>query len=283
MSSREAPPRRSARDFLPVTRAQLEDALDEIRRSPTPARQPSGPGARDFWVSIAAVAISIVSLIAVVFQTQATQEQARAAASALDAQTRTTDIQTIGSVVLTFDANGLAITNRSGISAPPVAVWLLTRGGENDLSEVTGTLSGLPACSTTRLSAELLRSAREEGERTGRAFEPDAALDREAYIALQAPSGAWFLVADTGYFTSIDTDDILESPRPQVEPYELTIDPSSVLRSSRLWELSGDTYWEGADSVSTYQLDSSLAFQGAVTAFGAPVLIDRTSACAAAP
>lgn len=234
-------------------------------------------------MSIAAVAVSIVALIAVIVQTGATQDQARAAADALDAQTRMTDIQSIGSVVLTFDADGLVVANRGGISAPPVGVWLLTRSGENHVSEVTGTLGGLPACSTTQLPAELLRSAREQGDTSGREFDPSAASDREAYLALQAPSGAWFLLADTGYFASIDTDAILETPQSQTEPYHLTVDPLSVLRSSRLWEVSADTYWEGADSVSTYQLDPSLAIQGAVTGYGPTIRIDRDSGCAAAP
>lgn len=56
-----------------------------------------------------------------------------------------------------------------------------------------------------------------------------------------------------------------------------------MLRSSRLWEVSADTYREGADSVSTYQLDPSLAIQGAVTGYGPTIRIDRDSGCAAAP
>ena len=233
-------------------------------------------------MSLVALVMSAATLIVVIAQTQANQDEARAAVAAFEAQTRMTDLQSIGSIVLSYDASGLTIENRGEFSAPPVGVWLLSRDGGNEISQITGALGGLPACSTTKLPADLLRSARTDGPDDDTTFDPNAAVDREASIVVQGPSGAWFLLSDIGYFSSIDTDDSIETPLARVEPYDLPFDPLEVLRDSPLWNLSADTYWEGADSVHTYSLEASIAFPGAVSEFGASVLVDRTSSCAVA-
>lgn len=146
------------------------------------------------FVAAAAVAALVVALT----QVGEARQQSAIAAAALSGQTRQTDLTAIGAVSVDVDqrSDTLTVANQSTFPLLDAALWVFGVDGDGTLQEVTVPVAGIPSCRSMKVSVkELLREAGVTSVGIERA---------EAQVLVQAPSGDWYLVADSGQVEAVE-------------------------------------------------------------------------------
>ncbi|WP_277959290.1 hypothetical protein [Frigoribacterium faeni] len=238
------------------------------------------------WLVTFTALATVGSVIFLALQTQATGTQASAAVEALDAQTRQSDFSFLAKISPRIDSAGLILQNDSAVPVLSAAYWYLNFDPDLDqISEVEGGLTGLPACSSVTIPWERLVAATDDSVAPDDFLPFQRAVEgaEELHIALQAPSGSWFLVGASGSLMAIDTsvlhspdesqegtseDDMAEELGVAIDPYQAATEATAALHEARLHELGPDTYWEGVSRVRTYASADVISAGNEVTGFG---------------
>ncbi|GAA1486581.1 hypothetical protein [Brachybacterium fresconis] len=246
-----------------------------------------------------AVVTAVATLLTLVFvalqaraastSANAAQEQTRAALAEMESRTRAADREFLSGIRISNDPEGVLISNTTSMTLPSVAYWYLQNTG-GSLDEVEGAIGGIPLCSTVHVPwAHLEESRPNQDDAPAEQFAHDASAAAELHLAVQAPSGAWFLMGASGSLYSIDIAEptAAETSRavPQKEwpdenpagtatyPYEVADVALEALHQADLHHTAPDTYREGADEVSTFTADPIIGSGDAVTTQSTPTTV----------
>ncbi|KRC62347.1 hypothetical protein ASE14_00400 [Agromyces sp. Root81] len=205
--------------------------------------------------------------------------------AALDAQTRTSDFTFISGISSSVLDTGLVFTNSTPIPIVSTAFWYVAFDGEKGvLREVEGEIAGVPACTSVLVPWAHLYAAepntRSIGGERGEFQRPPSAAE-ELHLALQAPSGSWFLAGASGTLLKIELSEVpdlgihtdmpqeawpSDSPRDVVAyPYGEQGLALSALHDADIYAGAPDTFWEGADLVETFTAESLVSVGNTVT------------------
>lgn len=225
------------------------------------------------WTSVLATIAAFVSAGAVACQIPAVMRQADSAETVAQHEIRGRDFEFLARIRPAVSADGIEISNYSSVPSSAAAYWLLVRTSENEILEFEGALVGLGTCAKAQVPVSVLAESVTDG---GGDHAPEIVgaarnLAYELHVAVQAPSGEWYLVGERGDARLIQGSEVEGQEQVRV-PLEV---PSSAylggeealdaLHSSELYQLAPDTYWEGADIVSAYVAEGILAVGEAVT------------------
>ena len=189
------------------------------------------------WAPFASAVLAIGVLGYTGLQTAHIRDQAEAAqeafllqASTEAAQSRTVDLEFLSSLSLELTDRGLEISNPTKTPIQQAAFWYLTfhpEIGEQSevIHEVEGEVGGMPSCSTTTVPWTHLQGAKEEYLEPGEAaVQFQRGESEELHLALQAPSGRWYLLGASGTLLSITAASVdaggvpVSSPVDEPEP-----------------------------------------------------------------
>lgn len=246
-------------DLLKSSIVRAQTALT-AQSAPAPA-PPTAPAPR--WeraVAVANVVVAVAAVAALVvalWQAADARQQSALSAAALAGQTRQTDLIAVGAISVGVDrpSGALTITNRSTFPLLDAALWVFGAGGDETLQEVTVPVSGVPSCREMVMPiTEVLRAA-----------EVDTNLERiEVQVTVQAPSGAWYLIADSG----------------QAEAIEGThSSPIDALKRSRSYQVAGDTFTGGFSSDEDHRIDFPVTAGRAVSGYSPVTAKLRQAEC----
>lgn len=206
------------------------------------------------FVAAAAVAALAVALT----QAGEVRQQSAIAASALTGQTRQTDLTAVGAVSVDVDqrVDTLTVANRSTFPLLDGALWVFGTDGDETLQEVTVPVAGIPSCRSMKVSVgELLRAAGVTSGGIKRA---------EAQVLVQAPSGDWYLIADSG----------------QVEAVEGShATPIEALERSHGYTVADDTFTEAFSSDERHRIDRPITAGRAISGYSPVVAELQANGC----
>ncbi len=223
--------------------------------------QPAPPSSR--WDRAGAVAnvvvagAAIAALLVALAQAGEARQQSAIAAAALAGQTRQTDLEAVGAVSVAANrkSDTLAVTNTSTFPLLESALWVFGASEDEVLREVTVPVSGIPSCRAMVMPlTQLLRAA-------------DVVSDLElieVQIAVQAPSGAWYLIADSGQIEPIDGEHSA---------------PLEALKRSHGYQVAGDTFTGGFSSEDPHVIDYPITAGRAVSGYSPVQAEIQTAGC----
>lgn len=206
-----------------------------------------------------------VQSVAALDAARAAADQAAAATQTLNAQLRANDHEFLASVTLDIATEGIVIKNSALSPLSSTAYWFL-QSTDGWLDEVEGGIAGIAACSRITIPWNFLETAKPDavdGEDSSPFVHDEPDLE-ELHLALQAPSGQWYLKGASGSLYSIEphgtvSEDTHRSAQPSTEPgaivsyaYEATDEGVRALHSAEPYRVAPDTYWGGADGVNVY-------------------------------
>lgn len=213
----------------------------------------------NFWGRIAVVStalapiITLISIGLLTWQTNLLSDQVGIDSATQRATTRSADMRFLSAIHIDISSSNITIKNRSELALSNSELWLLERyDGKENVNEILSEVRGVPACSELTINRNRLASAINANQDTNPKYVTPENADYEVNYVTQAPSGAWYLVANSGRIDRIDYQNLAtEDNRGDWYDYDST-NPMQALKSSQLYEISADTYWEGYNNVSVY-------------------------------
>lgn len=297
--------RKRANVFLSSIAQSIELLQSSIEAIANETTKPESWWARwSRWLGPVIAVVTVMSAVATVFllnsELQAVSRQTASSEAALRADLRSRDYAFLSSVRSSINQRGITITNLSRTPVGPLAYWLMQSQGDSRVIEITGAVQGLGTCTTMSIEWSHLSKVQEKSAEESAA--PQAAQmirlpygdSSELHLAIQAPSGKWFLLGASGTLSAIELPSgrkLSEDAAPQ-ERMPTTDEPTistylydgsdmglKVLEASEIYRTADDTYREGFSSVDVYTVwDDIISSGNAISGISVPgVRIINTS------
>ena len=258
----------------------LVEAIDKTASGSDTSWAVKGAAGLSVLLSVVNVAVLVWQTDKVEGQTEAARQQVEVARQqnevAVDvqrAQAQITDNEFLSRVRVSADGRGVSVTNRADVAVGSSALWVMESfGGDDHLQEIEGMLEGVPVCSTLRIPrALLLREVQPSSDDEPTDFRKRSPVGVEAHLALQAPSGSWYLAGDNGLFEQIPGPPTPSDSGDAVEP------SLRALRQSDRYRQSADGYWGGFSSIATGVVTPTIRTGQGVSGYGPQGRLDSST------
>lgn len=197
---------------------------------------------------------TIISVLLILWQANLLSNQVEIDKNAQNSATRSADMRFLSAIRVDITRDEISVTNRSELTAPMSALWILEKHTKGSMvNELLGTIQGVPACSALTANREDLAKSTSTTGKDAHAYHIPDSAEYEVNYVTQAPSGQWYLVANSGRIEEIEFSNGRRDEKD--EWYARGRDrPMSALKHSNLYQTSADTYWGGYESVQVYNL-----------------------------
>lgn len=249
-------------------------------------------------VAVVTVVTAVMTVLLLNSELRTLSRQTASAESALRAETRSRDSGFLSGVSSRVTDDGIVISNSNRTPVTPFAYWLLQADGDTRVQEIEGAVQSLAPCSSMTVEWSRLGDVRKAGEPIGPSAYTQLKLPfgdaSELHLAVQAPSGEWFLAGSSGSLSAIDLvnapetlgEDRLPQDRdPSNEAPHLAADLGEdgalkALRAADLYRNAPDTYLEGFEGGDNYLVTYSVGSPGnSVTGTGGDGVRTKGIAC----
>jgi hypothetical protein len=198
--------------------------------------------------------ITLVSIGMLVWQTSLLSNQVGIDTAAQRSSTRSADMRFLSSIHVDVSRSRIVIKNKSDLTLSNSALWILEKYHKNEnINEILGEVAGVPACSDLIVDRDKLEESINSGNNRTKPYNTPNNAKYEVNVVAQAPSGDWYLVANSGRIERIDYP---RSPKRNSDNDWYNADtenPMQALKNTSLYDISGDTYWEGYNKVAEYE------------------------------